>query len=92
MATIQSARGNFDSYCKTENDTLLHRAQVLHKTLNLAISRSCSAEYGEEMYHIFYARTGPLLFSLNPIVLWRSPCCCHSTFLNSPVSQRKCSS
>ena len=32
------------------NENLLSCAQVLHKTLNLGISRCCLAEDGDEMY------------------------------------------
>ena len=47
---------------------LLSRAHILHKTLNLVISRCCLAEYSEEMYQNSNALAEPLLFSLNPIV------------------------
>ena len=35
---------------ETENENLPSCAQVLHKTLNLVISRYCLANYSEEMY------------------------------------------
>ena len=49
-------------------------AHVLHKTLNLVISRRCLTEYGEDMYQIYNARAGPLFYALNPVVFWRFRC------------------
>ena len=44
-------------------------AHVLHKTLNLVISRCCLADYGEEMYQNLKRTCMAFVFSLNPIVL-----------------------
>lgn len=57
------------------------RAHVVVKTLNLATSRRCFAEYGKEMYKTDPARAARLFFVISPIVLWR--CRCRSHFLNS---------
>ena len=49
---------------------------VLHKTLNLVISNSrcCFVDYGEEMYQNLFRTCIAIVFSLNPLVLWRSRC------------------
>ena len=51
---------------------LLSCAHVLHKTLNLVISRCCFAKDGEEMYQNLKCTCRALFCLLNPIVLWRS--------------------
>ena len=48
-------------------------AHVLHKTLNLVISRCCFAEDGKEMYKNI-KRTCRAIGFAKPIVLWRSRC------------------
>ena len=49
-------------------------AHVLHKTLNLVISRCSFAEDGKEMYKTYNARAERLFLLIKPIVLWRSRC------------------
>ena len=51
MAELSSNRtGGNGLQVSTENENLLSRALVLHKTLNLGILRCCLAEDGDEMY------------------------------------------
>ena len=51
MAELSSDRtGGNGLQVSTENENLLSCAHVLHKTLNLGISRCCLAEDGDEMY------------------------------------------
>ena len=56
-------------------------AHVLHKTPNLAISRCCLAEFGEEMYQNLKRTCKAFVFSLDPIVLSRSRCRRRSSIL-----------
>ena len=51
MAELSGNRtGGKGLQVSTENENLLSCARVLHKTLNLGISRCCLAEDGDEMY------------------------------------------
>ena len=68
---------------------LLPCDHVLHKTL--VISRfflGGGASTEKKCAKIYNVRAAPLLFSLNPIVLWRSPCRRRSSFLNSLINRK----
>ena len=71
---------------KQRMKNLPSRAHVLHKTPNLAISRCCLAEFGEEMYQNLKRTCRAFVFSLDPIVLSRSRCRRRSSILNSLFS------
>ena len=47
---------------------------VLHKTLNVVISRCCFAEDDKEMYHSVKRTCRAFVFPCKPIVLWRGRC------------------
>ena len=48
---------------------------VLHKTLNLVISRCCFAEDDKEVYQNFKRTCRTIVFLIKPFVLWRCRCC-----------------
>ena len=49
-------------------------ANVLHKTLNLVISRCCFAEHAKKCTKTYNARAERLFLLIKPIVLWRCRC------------------
>lgn len=65
------------------------RAHVVVKTLNLASSRRCFAQYGKEMYKMDPARAARLFFVIIPIVLWRCRFRSRGHFLNSLLKQQR---
>ena len=57
---------------RLKKETSLSCVHVLHKTLNLVISRSCFAEDGKEMYQNLYRTFRVFVLLINPFVLRRS--------------------